>query len=150
MTGTQVLSIRLPAEVAEALAEKARPRAVSEYASDVLTKASGVTNTPPDKAFRAFKDELVAWVAARYSPRSFPRDVTLKAFEMAAGSAKLRRLHRAAMRGDDGQPNKYRRADLHRQTGQAIQRILRAEVNGRSDPLDGSAFIKSFTYLLPA
>lgn len=145
----QVLSVRLPVEVLEVLTEKAAPRAVSEYAAELLAKAAGAALSGPAKAHRDFKNQVLQWVGENFDSKRFPRDAIHKAFIHAASNARLRRLHDTAICGEDGQPDRYRKATLHRQTGQGIRRVLGAEVDGRSAPLDGSAFIESFTYLVP-
>jgi hypothetical protein len=150
MSETQVFSVRLPAEVAEVLADKAAPRSVGEYLAELARKAAGAAPKGADRAFGAVKAAAVEWVHERYTPRRFPRDVIRLAFAHIAQTPKLRKLHDEGIRDEDGQPDRQRKARLHRQIGQAIRRALSARVDGRSPPLDPEeALIESFTYLVP-
>ncbi len=141
---TQVISVRVPVEVMEALAEQIAPQSVAELAADLLIKRAGISRTPPDRAFAEFKRAVVV----RAHEIEFSRHAIRDAFVFAASTPKLRRLHAEAICGDDGKPDRHRKAALHRQCGLAIKRSLDADIEGRSAPLDGSAFIESYTLLV--
>jgi hypothetical protein len=112
-------------------------------AAELLTKRAGLARSVSEVAFSKFKLRLVELA----TQRGFSRDAIGAAFAEAAADAKMCRWHDEAIKDDAGNVDSYRQQELHKQCGRAIKAAFDAEVDGRSAPLDGSTFIKSYTFL---
>ena len=142
-------TLRLPSELIEAAEQRAA--SIGLNLSDIVEAAlADHLGLPRNKSFEvleAVRDHLLDLYPHR---QGFPRDVTLTVFRHIQADNHLSDLYRAAVHAADGSFDESARDSLHRRIGRLVKQVLRAQVVGRSLPLDPAVeLIRSHALLEP-
>ena len=142
-------TLRLPSDLIEAAEQRAADIGLnlSDIVEAALAEHLGLPRNRAFAVLEAVRDHLLD----RYPRRQgFPRDVTLTVFRHIQTDAQLSELYRSAVQLPSGEVDERARDSLHRRIGRLVKQVLRAQVVGRSLPLDPAIeLIRSHALLEP-
>ena len=147
MSDTKLRSIRFPADLSEAVEDACRETGLSFNAYVVATLRSHLSQTA---AGLEWLESVRLWLLATYRPAAFPQDVTRLVFHYIRDTPSVRKAYEEMIRSEDGELDRCRRVDLHKQVGRMVKEALQAEVIGRAVDLDPAEhLIRSHSLLRP-
>jgi len=142
-------SIKLPRELVDAVEHRANELGLTF--ADVLEAGLRKEVNMPTNPRTDLLTQVGQWLLEQYpDKKGFPAEVTLTVFRKIKADSSFWTVYEAAITNSSGEEDESLRWTLHRQIGQAVRRVLDAQVIGRSVELDPEVeLIKTHALLVP-
>lgn len=147
MTDTKLRSVRLPADLSDAIEKASKEEGLSFNAYIVGVLRAHLLQSSADQEWM---ESVRDWLLETFNERDFPADVTRRVFSHIRHTPELWAGYQNLVIGEDGRVDSARRAHVHKEVGRMVKQALNAEVIGRVVDLDPEEYlIRSHALLRP-